>query len=114
MRTLEQIDEAIDANRRALMARVHANPDCSARAWGNAWDRCPDLRQRERELFVERDEAQRSVKPLPIRVGDKFKGRNGVLEVIETRPGGKVDLFNRERTTFHTYATRAVREMERA
>lgn len=58
MRTIEQIDHDIDANRRALMARMHCNPECSARAWQNAWDRCPDLRQRDFALFRERGEAQ--------------------------------------------------------
>lgn len=58
MRTIEQIDQAIDSNRRALMARVHCSPECSARAWQNAWDRCPDLRKLDFELFRERGEAQ--------------------------------------------------------
>lgn len=58
MRTIEQIDQDIDINRRTLMARVHANPSCSSRAWQNAWDRCPDLHSRERELFLERGNAQ--------------------------------------------------------
>jgi hypothetical protein len=58
MRTIEQIDLDIDANRRALMGRIHCNPQCSARAWQNAWDRSPDLQRREKELFCERGEAQ--------------------------------------------------------
>lgn len=55
---IDAIDLLIDANRRALMARLHVNPDCSARVWQNAWDRCPDLRARDTELFRERGAAQ--------------------------------------------------------
>lgn len=58
MRTIEQIDQAIDANRRALMARLHCSPECTAQAWQNAWDRCPDLRRNEDALFIERGYAQ--------------------------------------------------------
>ncbi len=58
MQTIEQIDLQIDANRRVLMARVHCDPACSAQAWQNAWDRCPDLHARERALFVARGDAQ--------------------------------------------------------
>lgn len=60
MRTIEQIDQAIDANRRALMARLHCSPECSARVWQNAWDRCPDLRKKEDALFLERGHAQKA------------------------------------------------------
>lgn len=56
--TIARIDTMIDANRRALMSRLHFNPDCSSRAWQNAWDRCPDLQAHERELFRQRGAAQ--------------------------------------------------------
>jgi hypothetical protein len=37
----------------------------------------------------------------PIRIGDKFKyGDDGILEVIGTKPGGKIELFDRARTRF--------------
>ena len=52
------IDTLIDENRRALMSRLHVGPACSAQAWQNAWDRCPDLYARERELFCQRGDAQ--------------------------------------------------------
>jgi hypothetical protein len=60
MRTIEQIDRDIDANRRALMSRLHVNPDMSAQAWQNAWDRCPDLQRREKTLYLERYDAQQA------------------------------------------------------
>ena len=40
-------------------------------------------------------------RPEPIRVGDKFQAESGLLEVIAHNPGGKVDLFDREKTRFH-------------
>lgn len=58
MQAIEQIDRKIDANRRALMARLHCNPECSARAWQNAWDRCPDFQKRDKELYLQRGLAQ--------------------------------------------------------
>lgn len=58
MLTIEKIDEAINENRRNLMARLHCNPECSARAWQNAWDRCPDLWVREQDLYRQRGDAQ--------------------------------------------------------
>ena len=59
MRTIGQIDQDIDAVRRGLMARLHCHPECSAQAWQNAWDRCPDLRSQENALFLERGIAQK-------------------------------------------------------
>jgi hypothetical protein len=35
------------------------------------------------------------MEPEPIRVGDKFKHGDDVLEVIGTKPGGKIELFDR-------------------
>lgn len=55
---IDQIDKQIDANRRALMARLHVSPDCSAHVWQNAWDRCPDLYAREQSLYRQRGELQ--------------------------------------------------------
>ena len=50
----------------------------------------------------------------PIRVGDRFRTKSGaVLEVIETRPGGHVELFERERTRFHSRYTREMQDWER-
>lgn len=56
--TINQIDALIDGNRRSLMSRLHFNPDCSSRAWQTAWDRCPDLRARENQLYSQRYDAQ--------------------------------------------------------
>lgn len=36
----------------------------------------------------------------PIRIGDKFRSGDRILEVIGTKPGGKVELFDRERVQF--------------
>ena len=40
------------------------------------------------------------MKRIPIRIGDKFKRDSFVLEVIGTKPGGKVELFDRARCRF--------------
>ena len=49
-----------------------------------------------------------------IRVGDKFT-RNGVtFEVIETRPGGKVELFDRANSRFVTKLHKEVKLWDRA
>jgi hypothetical protein len=49
-----------------------------------------------------------------IKTGDKFI-RNGVtFEVIETRPGGKVELFDRKGSRFVTRLHKEVRQWERA
>lgn len=46
----------------------------------------------------------------PIRTGDQLKDPRGtVWAVIETRPGGHVDLFNKERSRFATHYTRQLR-----
>ena len=58
MQIIDQIDRQIDANHRALMARVRCHPEGSVRAWQNAWDRCPDLWKRERALYLARGNAQ--------------------------------------------------------
>jgi hypothetical protein len=50
----------------------------------------------------------------PIRVGDKFKTHAGILEVIRTLPGGKVEMINRAKSCFHDRYTREMRDWERA
>lgn len=54
-------------------------------------------------------------KPQPIRVGDKFKSPtcDVIWEVIETRPGGHVELFDRVRTRFCNTYHRIVKNWER-
>jgi hypothetical protein len=37
----------------------------------------------------------------PIRVGDFFKTASGTWEVIETKPGGVVELFDEARVRFN-------------
>lgn len=54
-----------------------------------------------------------SKKPQPIRVGDKFKHGNHVLEVIGTKPGGRIELFDRERTRFMDSYHHTVKTWER-
>lgn len=56
--TIDAIDAQIDANRRVLMNRLHANPGMSAFAWQQAWDRCPDLHAIDHQLFRQRGIAQ--------------------------------------------------------
>jgi hypothetical protein len=56
--TINRIDAEIDAVRRELMNRLHFHPDCSARQWQAAWDRCPDLAAREAQLFSQRYDAR--------------------------------------------------------
>lgn len=51
---IEVIDRQIDANRNAMIHRLHFNPDMSAAQWQRAWDRCPDLYARDRALFLQR------------------------------------------------------------
>ena len=55
------------------------------------------------------------VKTLPVRVGDKFKSPTSdeVYEVIETRPGGHVELFDRARSRFYHNYCRVVKNWER-
>jgi hypothetical protein len=55
------------------------------------------------------------MKPQPIHIGDKFKSPTSdlVYEVIETRPGGHVSLFNRERSQFFDTYHRIVKNWER-
>lgn len=53
------------------------------------------------------------MKQKPIRIGDKFKYGDSVLEVIGTKPGGKIELFDRNRTRFTDSWHRIVRTWER-
>ncbi len=55
----------------------------------------------------------KKAKPLPIRVGDKFKHGGHVLEVIGTKPGGRVELFDRKRSRFLDAYHRDVKTWER-
>ena len=49
-----------------------------------------------------------------ITVGDKFKSTSGhIWEVIETKPGGVVELFDKERTRFQRRYHREVKSWER-
>lgn len=50
-----------------------------------------------------------------VRVGDKFQHEDGehVLEVTFTRPGGHVELFDRERSRFYHRYCRDVKAMKR-
>ncbi len=49
----------------------------------------------------------------PIRIGDKFKAGKTVYEVIGTKPGGKVELFDRATTRFTDRWSRDVKKWER-
>lgn len=50
---------------------------------------------------------------LPIRIGDKFRIGDTIYEVISTKPGGKVELFDRARSRFTDRWHREVKEWER-
>ena len=52
-------------------------------------------------------------KPQPIRVGDKFNTATGILEVIFTLPGGRIELFDREHCRFHNRYHREMLDWER-
>lgn len=54
-------------------------------------------------------------KPVRIRIGDKFKSPtdDSVWEVIDTRPGGHVHLFERTRARFFDTYHRIVKNWER-
>lgn len=51
------IDRQIDANRAELLSRCTRKPKHWL-TWGHAWNRNPDLAERDRELFRQRGEAQ--------------------------------------------------------
>lgn len=53
------------------------------------------------------------MKTIPIRVGDRFKSNNTVYEVIGTKPGGKIELFDRAKTRFTDRWHREVKQWER-
>ena len=57
MRTIQQIDKEIDANRRKLF-RVEKFNRCSAENWQKAWDKHPRLHAKEEPLYRELGEAQ--------------------------------------------------------
>lgn len=52
-------------------------------------------------------------RPEPIRVGDKFKVGETIYEVIGTKPGGKVELFDRATARFTDRWSRDVKKWER-
>lgn len=52
-------------------------------------------------------------RPQPVRVGDKFRLGEAVLEVIRTLPGGKIELFDRANTRFTDRYHREVKTWER-
>lgn len=49
----------------------------------------------------------------PIRVGDKFSDGRNTWKVIGVLPGGKLELFDKERCYFSTRYHREVREWTR-
>jgi len=49
----------------------------------------------------------------PIRIGDKFKANGTIYEVIGTKPGGKVELFDRQNLRFTDRWHRDVKQWER-
>ena len=55
----------------------------------------------------------RRSKHTPIRIGDNFKMDSGVWEVTGTAPGGRVYLFNREKSRFLDTYTKQMRDWER-
>jgi hypothetical protein len=59
MRTVTQIDKDITANHRHLRRLERIKP-MSAASWQAAWDKHPDLWERERALYLERGLAQKA------------------------------------------------------
>lgn len=57
-RTTSAIDKDIDANRRELLRRHPIKHQVSAADWQAAWDLEPELRQRDKALFLERGMVQ--------------------------------------------------------
>jgi hypothetical protein len=53
-------------------------------------------------------------KSTPIRIGDKFKRDGRLWEVIETKPGGRIELFDRIRCIFLGAYHRQIKDWERA
>jgi hypothetical protein len=49
----------------------------------------------------------------PIRVGDKLKAEDAVYEVIGTKPGGRLELFDRARCRFTDRWHRDIKDWER-
>lgn len=58
LRSIPAIDRDITGIRRELVRRVGRFNQYSAAEWQAAWDQCPDLRQRETSLYLERGLAQ--------------------------------------------------------
>jgi hypothetical protein len=48
-----------------------------------------------------------------IRIGDKFRQGESVYEVIGTKPGGKLELFDRAKTRFTDRQHSEVKNWER-
>ena len=51
---------------------------------------------------------------MTIKTGDKFISNGVTFEVIETRPGGKIDLFDRKNTRFVTRLHKEVKLWSKA
>lgn len=49
----------------------------------------------------------------PIRVGDKFSDGKHVWEVIETKPGGKLELFDKKRCYFQMRYHKDLKQWQR-
>lgn len=69
---LAAIDALIDANRLAVQLRVRASLT-DASGWQTAWDRCPALYLRERELFRLRYDAQGDVNGLEYQIAKRVE-----------------------------------------
>ena len=52
-------------------------------------------------------------KQAPVRIGDKFKHGAFVLEVVGTKPGGKVELFDKTNCRFLDTWHKQVSQWER-
>lgn len=63
-----QLDLKIDAIRTGLKSEVKIDP-LSAVSWQRAWNKYPELRERERDLFRQRGEAQIDRNLLDAKVG---------------------------------------------
>ncbi len=58
IRTIDQIDQAIDDLQAELLRRNPRMDETSCASWQAAWDAAPDLADQDRALFHERGIAQ--------------------------------------------------------
>lgn len=74
---------------------------------------CPDCECQREAIALGGDMSRALAKKPAIRVGDKFKIGTHIMEVIGTKPGGKVELFDREKSMFTDMYHKNIDESDR-